>query len=171
MTIMLKDKFLYRKCRSTRKSEHQYVRTNRNNDIDLFSDLPIHQAMNRKGYNYTYNNYNFRPLEEFISSKIGEDWNDVYSEIIKKIQPKYRYLLENDLRYIIRRPLYDDGYIPIDTYRSYRRSICCDVLYIDLNNIICYKSKDELISDSKRIIRKLKLQEIFDNEKESQSSD
>jgi len=63
--------------------------------------------------------------------------------------------------------MYYDDYIPYDN-RSYRRhSICCDRLYVDLNNIICYKSKDEILSDSKRIVRKLKLQEIFDNEKEN----
>jgi len=162
---MLKDKFLYRKCRNT-SIDKQYTKTRRNNNIDLFSDLPTHQSINCIYYN-RYHNYNFKPLEEFINSKIGEDWNDIYSEIITKIKPKYRYLLKFDLNYIICKPMYYDDYIPYDN-RSYRRhSICCDRLYVDLNNIICYKSKDEILSDSKRIVRKLKLQEIFDNEKEN----
>ena len=167
---MLKNIFLYRKSRIS-NNHYQYKKTKRHNNVDLFSYLPIHQSMHRK-YKYSYHciNYNSRPLEEFIKSKIGEDWNDVYSEIIKKIKPKFRYLLESDLMYIIRRPLFNDEYIPLDTYYN-RCSICSDRLYVDFNNIICYKSKDEILIESKRTVRKIKLQQIFDNKKENQSSD
>jgi len=167
---MLKNKFLYRRSNFSRR-QYQYVKTKRNNDIDLFSDLPYHESMKKYGDNYHCHHYDNKPLSDFLDSKIGENWNDVYSEILKKVQHNFKYLLDNDLKYLIRRPIYYDDYIPMDTYRYYRTSICSDRLYIDLNNIICYKSKDEILSESKRIVRKLKLQEIFDNEKESQSYD
>ena len=168
---MLKDKNLYRKYRKSR-NKYTCKKTLRNHKIDLFSELPVHQSMKKiKNRYYNYNNYDNTPLSEFIKSKIGEDWNDVYSEILKKIKKNYKYLLESDLNYLIKRPIFNDDYIPLDNSFYRRGSICSDRLYVDLNNIICYKSKDEILSDSKKLVRKLKLQKIFDIEKENQSSD
>ena len=68
---MLKDKFLYRKCRNT-SIDKQYTKTRRNNNIDLFSDLPTHQSINCIYYN-RYHNYNFKPLEESYAKVTDAD--------------------------------------------------------------------------------------------------
>ena len=101
---MLKNKNLYRKYRRSR-NRYTCKKTKRNHNIDLFSELPVHQSMKKikTNYSYNYSNYDNKPLIKFIYSKIGEDWNDIYSEILKKVKNKYRYLLESDLKYIIRR--------------------------------------------------------------------
>ena len=168
---MNKVKYLYRKSRCSRKKDvgslKKFKRTNTKN---LFLELPKHEKM-RPVYQYSnYCNYDSKPLQEFIKSKIGEDWNDVYSEIIKKTPYKFRMFLDDDLGWIIKRPMYyDDDYIPKLVSYGGNGIICYDRLYVDLDNIIRCDSKEVLFKKSKKIIRKIKIEQITENE--SQSSD
>ena len=80
---MLKVKYLHTKIRpSEYKTRNKHFRKN----IDVFSDLPKHEPYRRHD---RYNSISWGPLIEFLNSKIGENWNDVYSEILKKIKDKF----------------------------------------------------------------------------------
>jgi hypothetical protein len=154
LSKMLKDKFLYRKVR--KGSESYYKRPYSRKGIDIYSDLPFHEPI-RKTPSYRVI-YDYTPLEEFIKSKIGCDWNDVYSEILTKINKRYRYDLIDNIYWIIKTsPLYDKDYIP----RSFGKYPLYDDLFVDLDNKITKKSKQELINDSIRIKRKIKLSNIL----------
>jgi len=170
---MNKVKYLYRKSRDSRRKDSGVLKKFKRVKIkDLFLELPTHKKM-RPTIKYCghYRNYDSKPLIEFIKSKIGQDWNDVYSEIVKKTPNKFRRFLDDDVSWIIKTPIYDDDYIPKIASYGVRYNICSDRLYIDLDNIIRYDSKDVLLKKSNKIIRKIKLQQIIDSENENQSSD
>lgn len=166
---MLKKKFLHRKTRNKKASKlWAGDKFKRNNDIDVFSDLPSHESMRQT--RCSWSNFDMKPLDEFLKSKIGCDWDDVYSELLKKIKSNYRHSLDYYLKGITSEVIYDDEYIPHSRYGR----ILSDRIFVDLNNKVVLKSKEELISDSKKILRSQKLKEIIENsEKEAkdQSSD
>ena len=155
---MLKTKYLHRKSRSIKSDSYwrskKYWRIK---NIDLFSSLPFHQAV-KTGYF----NYSFVPLCKFIDSKIGYNWNDVYSEILTKIKKKYRYRVEDYLhsRYHwgVLNVIYDDDFIP----RDYRGRIFEDQLFVE-NGILVKKSGQKIMADAKKYHRREKLNLILKN--------
>jgi len=166
---MLKVKYLHRKARKNDRDD--YWTHNPNKNINLFDDLPFHQRMRNNNY---YHDYDLTPLYEFLNSKIGEDWNEVYSEILTKTKKKYRHTIDKMLHqnncwwygYIFTSPIYDDEMIPRDS----RGRILSNRLFVNYNNIITKKSEDELLIDSKKFLRKKKMLEIIENQSEEDSS-
>lgn len=168
---MLKKKYLHRSYRkSTRDWSWDIKKFFRGKNIDiLYDDLPKHEGMHKN----RMSSPDFTPLREFINSKIGENWNDVYSEILTKIDHKFRYALENMLSYDrfryffgVIKPIYDEDFIPRDNYGK----ILADKIYINLDNILCKKTKEEILSESKMFIRKQKLLKILE-EQENQDDE
>jgi len=163
---MLKKKYLHRKERNTTYHKWNYRDLNSyEKNINLFSDLPTHQSIRRCGYSQ---NCDTTPLREFLYSKIGENWNDVYSEIIKKTKPKFRYEIDFRLKYnMVMVPIYDDDFIP----RDERGYILSNFFFIDMNNILVIKNKQDLLYDAKKYKRKIKLEKILESlEKENQEN-
>jgi hypothetical protein len=168
---MLKVKYLHRRIRKDNRKNwysKKYKREH-NNTINEFSELPLYQSIRGK-YSDWYN-FDTRPLYEFMYSKVGENWDDVYSEIVKKIKPKYRHAIEYTLVHRLNSFIFDENFIP--RYPSGR--IASDTLFIDMNNILCYKNKEELLLDSKKYIRSQKLKDILESQEientENQSED
>ena len=164
---MLKIKYLHRSSRRQGNDDDWYgKKKHREKNANLlYDDLPFHAKMG-KGWS----NYDFTPLIEFIESKIGENWDDVYSEILTKIKKKFRFQLENGIggsrwnSWIISRPIYDDDFIPRDN----RGRILKDTIYIDIDNIIVRKTEQEILMDSKRYVRRRKLMEILENQEKEE---
>ena len=160
---MKKTKYLHRKYRRIGSRgyddpEHRKLYRGKNLNL-LYDDLPKRV---RFGTDYTYG-VDFTPLSEFLESKIGEDWNDVYSELITKVKGKFRYMLDDcvlDRSWYIERPIYGDDYLPRDNYGR----VMDNWLFIDRNNIISKKPKEEIIADAKKLLRKQKLLEILKNQ-------
>ena len=155
---MLKIKYLHRRSRSEKSDA--FWRTKkywRIKNINLFSDLPFHQSI-KKGYS----NYDITPLYKFLESKIGQNWNDVYSEIVKKISKKYRHSIDKYMHSrcwgVLAFPIYDDDFIP----RNSTGRILRNCLFVE-NDIIVRKEEQEIISDAKRYQRKEKLNQILEN--------
>jgi len=156
---MLKLKYLHRK--SNKYYDYDKVKKYwKCKNIDMFSDLPYHQSIRNDHWTF---NYNITPLLRFLDSKIGQKWDDVYSEILKKIDKRYRFSIDRYLhcsRYaygITLCPIYDDDYIPRTKYGK-----IVSGLYRE-DGILKEKSKSEIISDAKKYQRKEKLNEIFEN--------
>jgi len=164
---MIKVKYLHRRQRKSEYRSWESKKYKRDNTLDLFLPLPYNQPIRRNFREFR--NFSSTPLYEHIYSKIGYNWNDVYSEIIKKIKPKYRRDIDYDIRYHFKDVVYDENFIP----RSLDGRMLINTLYIDFNNIICYKTKDDILNDSKRFLRHIKLQEILERieNDENQSSD
>ena len=152
---MLKIKYLHRGARSY-EDDWETEKYFRIKNINLFSDLPKRQSF-RNGSHY---NIDWRPLLEFIESKIGENWNDVYSEILKKVKKKFRYQYNWCLPI---KPIYDEKFIP----RDKNGRILINVIFLDINNIICKKTEDEILIDSIKFIRKQKLEKILEKRNEN----
>jgi len=155
---MLKTKYLH--SSSYCDKDPYYHRYHRNKNIDLFSDLPKRESIKKGFYHWA----DWTPLYEFVESKIGENWNDVYSEMLKKIKPNLRYQIENNIYMVYMNPIYDEDFIPRDN----RGRILSDRVYIDMNNILRQKTKEELLLDSIRIKRRIKIQQIIENIKEEE---
>ena len=121
----------------------------------------IHKKFRKFGYGkYT--------LDEFIESKIGENWNDVYSEILTKIKKKYRQPIDDSLKYYVtRQVIYDEDFIP----RTSTGRMLYDEIFIDLNNIIVKKTKEEILLEAKQLRRKRKLLEIIENQEKEKSNE
>lgn len=167
---MKKDKHLYRKYRRSRDDDYVSDKHKKEKNLDLFSDLPFHKGMGKK----YRNGYDYKPLEEFLKSKVGENWNDVFSEILTKIDKRYRHELKWVFSYCVPRGNYDDEFIP----RSRRGYVLCNQIFIDINNIITIKTKEEIEIDSKkyckRYLRLEKMKEIInsnENQEEIQDND
>lgn len=156
---MKKDKYLYRKLRKSNHSRYVSGRHANDKNIDLFSDLPFHKGMGRK---YKYG-YDYRPLEEFIKSKIGENWDDVYSEILTKIDKKYKHEVDDTLEYYAPRARYDKFFVP----RNRNGYMLYDQVFVDIDNILTKKTEEEILLESKKYyikyLRLEKLKEIFEN--------
>jgi len=161
---MLKTKYLHRPYRKTKNSHLWGIKKYwRGKNIDLFSDLPPHARMKRGYHNY---NYDTTPLVKFLDSKIGQNWNEVYSEVLTKIKNKYRWCIASYLyadSYLHRvgvyiNPIYDDDFIP----RNSIGRILKNHLFVE-NGILVQKSEQQIISDAKRYHRREKLNKIFEN--------
>lgn len=160
---MLKIKYLHRQA-GRQKDEYWTRRYKRDNTIDLFSELPKHESIRSR---YRWFNIDTTPLYEFIHSKIGCEWNDVYSEIIKKTKKKYRREIEHSIDYyVVRKPNYDSNFIPrhIKYYRNPKNDMIKDFPFVDINGILVIKTEQEILLDSKKYIRMKKLQEILKNQ-------
>lgn len=161
---MLKRKYLHRKSRRPKwKSDWDIKKFQRGNDLDLFSDLPFHQSIRGK-YSRRYSNYDLTPLYKFIESKIGQNWNNIFSEIVKKVKPKFKediFTSMRSYRYyhfcsVMLYPIYDNDFIPRNEYGR----ILSDFLFVE-NGILVKKDKQEIISDAKKYQRNEKLNKIL----------
>jgi len=160
---MLKTKYLHRKSRKSEVSHRWEVKKYwRGKNVDLFSELPFYSKMSSVYYGY---NYSITPLDKFLESKIGQNWNDIYSEILTKIKNKYRRCIDGhfcaEVYYrvgVYTNPIYDDNFIPRNLYGR----ILKNVLFVE-NDILVRKSEQEIISDAKKYQRSEKLKQIFNN--------
>lgn len=153
---MLKEKYLHRKQRKIGShmdwDNKKYMRLPKHK---YFLDLPKKEPI-RKVYRYNY--LDFTPLLEFLESNIGGKWSDIYSEIISKTKPKFRYQLEQSLEWMLDDPIYDNEFI----LRDLRGRKFIDKLFIDENGILnIFNNENEIMSHSKRKLRKEKLNKIF----------
>jgi len=158
---MLKIKYLHRKGRKSLSTQTWETKKYKRPNIDLLSDdAPMYMPIKRK---YQWSNYDVTPLIEFIKSKIGQNWNDVYSEILTKIKKKYRHDIDDSITYIVKPAIYDEDFIP----RDYKGRVLNNVIFTDMNNILVKKTKDENISDAKKYakkyVRREKLKIILEN--------
>ena len=166
---MIKIKYLHRSARKSRITTTWKVKKfNRKKKIDISSELPFHEKISKS---YKWSNYDFTPLYEFIESKIGQDWNDVYSEMLTKVKKRFRHCIENGIKgndwrgsWLIKRPIYDEKFIPRDS----RGRMLENAIYIDFDNIIRKQTKDEILKDSLKHLRRLKIQQILNNQENNQ---
>jgi hypothetical protein len=162
---MLKIKYLHRKSRP-RNSNWDIKKYKKIKNINVFSELPLHESFRSK---HKWSNLDMTPLKEFLESKIGCNWNDVYSEIISKTKKNMRYSVDDFIRYcVVIKPIYDDEFIPMmsNGRKYFTNNLTLENrLFVDMNNILVRKNKEELLIDSKKYIRKMKIQQILENMK------
>jgi len=161
---MNKQKYLHRKGHDDKKWKN-HSNCNKNNCGD---ETPFRESIRDKHKKEYFWNWkiglDFTPTGEYIEENVNRNWDDVYSEIIKKTKPKFRWLLENFLDYFLAKAVIVD-YIP---YRSSwnRSTIVLNWVFVDEDGILRnYNTTKEVEDMSKRKIRRdklLKLQKISD---------
>jgi len=142
--------------------------------IEDYDKLPIRSSI---GYVADTYNRNKTVLDfwyicnKYLKSKIGENWNDVYTDMIKKTKPKYRYLLDYYISY--GNPHKNITYIdeiPYITKYLYRRSRtptnygeCVEKIYIDVDGILTYhETEEDMLGVAKYKLRQKKLKRILE---------
>lgn len=158
---MNKVKFLHRKGGNVKKWK---VKKNYTKISFYGGELPFHESMRKfhsRGncfYNHGY--IDFTPVSKLFKERINQDWNDIYSEIIKKTSPKFRWLLEDFLRWQIQIPIFIE-HTPY--HKRWTRN--CDILlhnyFIDENNLLrYYETEEDLLKDVRILIRIDKLEKL-----------
>ena len=116
-------------------------------------NLPFRESMCKLSErNKSYHNFkNYNHLRNFFESRIGYDWNDIYSELISKIKKKYRYEYElNEQWYyyplVYSNVFYNENGLPINS----RGNIILTNFYINQENKLAYyPSIDEYYRQTK----------------------
>jgi len=169
---MIKEKCLHRKLRNKQKHSKCWFQYDHDKNIDYNDELPFHKSMKR---GYRWNSIDTSPIRNFIESKIGCDWNDVYSEIISKTKKKFRWEVESAINYYIMKPQFNDEYLPVlcsnRRWQMYGTKSFVNELFIDLNNKVRKMSEDEIYKEANIYLRRDKLREIMENLKKEQEEE
>jgi len=132
-----------------------------------FETLPSHTPMRKNSYDFYYKNFyvNTRHLINFIMSRIGYDWDDVYSELISKIKKKERESYKDSVKNIVT-DVYWENFDGIDVpcftskYLYHHDIRATKIVFIDEFNILSYYDDiDQLMTEYKKRnrIKKLKM--------------
>lgn len=143
----MRDKFLHRKGRNHKKWKIK----NKNTKQLYGQELPYKESIRQKHKNYRYffhwkDGVDFSPLGCYLKENINKNWNNIYSEIIKKTKPKYRYHLDSYLKFKVNTVVYVD-YLPYFWYFSKSDKLSTNVLFIDYKNILRFYSTEEELYD------------------------
>jgi len=73
--------------------------------VEDYEILPIREPMRKRNYWWDYYDTTqicfYGYLRNRLKESIGEYWDDIYSDLITKTKPKYRYILEQDINWTI----------------------------------------------------------------------
>jgi len=153
---MNKQKLLYHSHSNISHSYHfKYKRKKSSLEEGIFTNYKK-EILSKKQH---YHEIDTRPLKNFLLSKIGKKWDDIYSEILKKIKPSDRWLIERSINWMVYFPFYDDEYIPNFKYGrfSYQTEFLLGRLFVDYYGRLSLSSEEEVLSLSKNLKRRAKL--------------
>lgn len=167
----MKQKWLDRKCgrrsRNRIKGNHS---KGKDRQIPL-DELPFREAMRQNARRkvdwfgeYRYQ-VDYKPINEFLMSKVDKKWDDVYSELLSKIKEKNKWWLRDNLSWIIEiNPCYIGNYPYNSRWCAGTHLLYNDIFVDKFGYVRYYETEEELIFHTKRILREQKLRRIF-NEK------
>lgn len=160
---MNKTKYIHtkRKNNQHRWVDGCYKRSLKHKMIEL-SSLPIHESINKKPRNWDYNKtYLHFNLFNYLKTKIGQNWDNIYSDLIKKTKPKYRYLLNKELDWYIQKPKFYEKEVPYGKKYSHD-NIMVKVYFVDKEGYLRYfDSKENIFIYAKNKLRENKLKRLF----------
>lgn len=135
--------------------------------IEDYEKLPFHIHMNPKKWWFEHRNrteitfwYSGR---NYLKTKIGQNFDDIYSDMIKKTKPKYRHLLDQYLEWVIKKPTYYIKEIPYCTQCGYfSKGMLYEKFYINKEGILEYhETKEDLELYAQNKYRQNKLKRIL----------
>jgi hypothetical protein len=149
--------------------------------IEDYDNLPKHESIRPKNvqeFNFsTYLDF-LTILNKYFKGKIGESFDNIYTDLIKKTKPKYRYFLDHSLTKILIDVCYYDSGIPKSKNRQKNYYYNNNGFYFTKNNLILekfyldeerklryFETKEELIEYTKIKIRQKKLERILNKYK------
>lgn len=161
---MLKEKFLHRKSRFIKKWK---VKQNYTKDNFFGEEFPNHLSMrayHRRATQFHNHCYlDFTPVSRLLDERVNNNWDDIYSELIKKTKPRYRYLLDNYLDWQISEPLFFE-HVPYKKRGYYSRpgsGIMLELFFVDEQNILrYYETEEEVLKQANILIRIDKLKKL-----------
>lgn len=101
-------------------------------------------------------------LYPYLETKIGQYWNDIYTDIISKTKPKHRFLIDREIDWNISLNVFYEDFIPYSNYTFHGvREIRNYGLYVDRDGLIQKYNKEEYRRNIRALKRKLKLDNIL----------
>ena len=165
---MNKQKYIHVKTKSTFKKRKNGPKLHRHKptSIEDYDKLPYRETIKNIDYspwaweNKTRISFD---LEDYLKKHIGCDWNDVYTDLISKTNPRYRHLLERDLIYEPIRPTEIINERPYYYKWFYRRdALLIKRVYIDSDNTLqFFETVEELNEYCKIKMRQKKLERLL----------
>lgn len=163
---MLKEKFLHRHSRNHKKRKFKQGYTK----MTMYrGELPFHQSM--RDYHrthddmyYSYSDLDFTPVYKYLYENVDRNWNDIYSEVIKKTRPRFRYLLDDYLGWTLTKNIIFEEHIPYIYHWFGRTSgIVLERFFIDENNILrYYTSEEEAMKNAQILVRQDKIKKLIE---------
>jgi hypothetical protein len=168
---MNKQKYLHRKGQDDKKWRTSNNRTKKN----YGNEAPFRESIRDKHKDearYYWNwetGIDFTPVGCYLEENINRSWSEVYSEIIKKVQPKKRWQLERYLSWQLATIIMCD-YIPhLINFASIMPAI--GWCFVDDDDILRkYDSLEEMEEIANKKIRRDKILRIMEIAKEEEAS-
>lgn len=161
---MLKQKLLHRPVYNSPKQREWNSKHKKT--FDFFDDRsPSRESIKPRKYYHKnhWNDVDTTPLKNFLEKKseTAEYWDDVYSEILTKIKPKKRWLIDRAIEWYVDFPLYDEEYKPrlcsgFHNWRLPREGR----LFVDYYGRLVKSTTEDIEYFSKLCIRRDKLLQI-----------
>lgn len=135
-------------------------------------NLPRRESMrynSRKCWETHRNFVNWDHMKKYFKSKVGEHWDDVYSDMLSKLKEKYKYEYRENTKweyFLETNIVFIDG-LPhsLTTRYKYQYSVLVNDVFVDENKILSYyETKDDLINEYRLRLRRKKLSNIMNEE-------
>lgn len=162
--IHVKTKYGNNYRRNLRKPKHKPQ------TIEDYDNLPFREPIKFRRYMWDWDDYKtridfYQPLKKYLKEKLGEDWNDLYSDILSKTKPKYRHILEEDINYLISRNIKWENEVPYNLTYWRRVSPIYGRYFIDKQNKIRYfEEEEDLLRWAKMNLIQRKLERILNED-------
>lgn len=104
-----------------RRGGHDFVK-NRDRITANIDDLPTREGIRRKGsYDRRSRCHNYNPLRRYLASKVGQPWNEVFSDICAnndlrnyvqgEVREHLRWMIHENVEVVDGKPRATDGYV------------------------------------------------------------
>jgi len=142
--------------------------------IEDYEKLPKHEPIKTKNwfwheyyYSTTFIDF-YTNIRKILKERIGDSFDDIYSELISKTKPKFRYILDEDINWILTKVCYYEHEIPYYSTCRYDKMIVNN-FYLDKDQKVRYfGSKGELEIYARNKYREKKLERILNDLFESE---
>jgi hypothetical protein len=155
----------YIEKKSGKRSQWNQLGYNRQRSKQINPDLlPKRESMrynSRNSWDSHRNFVNWDHMRKYFKTKVGENWDDVYSDMLSKLKEKYKYEYRENSKwnYFIETKIIIVDDLPYNTWGH----LTVNCVFVDENNILSYYETEEALKTEYKIrLRKKKFLNIID---------
>lgn len=101
--------------------------------------------------------------QRYKAITVGQNFDDVYSDLVKKTKPRYRHLLDEYINWDVRTPIgYDKDGVPHIVKHTYRSRLAYNMIFINKEGVLEYhETLEDLLIFYKNKMRENKLKKLL----------
>lgn len=103
-----KDLYHFRSRRKIKSRTYNYY-------VDDETGLTIKHRISNYRY-IEFPDINHNPLRCYIKTKVGENWENIYSDVMKKIEPRHHFIIKRYIDHYVVNQGYNQDFYPIAPY-------------------------------------------------------